>query len=223
MDYKSYDEYNFKKRQEVLDAKKKDDEQRARMKEEGMRSLQHLWNILNGGAPSRDYLNGPESLPGMLYENPQGYIRNEILDQFLSPKNIVNDSSPPEARTMPGTYDNMPTGPRPGWDRLHDLLDEPQPVPMPRPNPAIAGMLRVGGSPSADMPAGGMNPLLLEIMLAERRKQEGYPMPPAIPQQLTPPDSTIETWLKGLIPGVNGQPVPNPNPPRHPRGNTIRG
>lgn len=80
------------------------------------------------------------------------------------------------------------------------------------------------GSPSADMKAGGLNPLLEEL-LRQRRIQQA-PMPPAqdprynqTPQQPMPP---VSPFQGGNIPGINGQPMPYPAHPM-PQGGMIRG
>jgi hypothetical protein len=242
MDWKSYDEYNFRKRQEVLDAKKRDEEQRARMKEDGVRAWQHLLDIMQGGKPSRNPDLSPEvaPVPGMLYEDPQGYVRNNELDRILlQPETLFNATPIPSVPSpdLPGTLDQMPPIMRPGYDRLPELyapqFNEKVMPNAPRFLPKGPGMLKVADN------TGGMNP----IMQAIRREQlKQMPQQPPNPEMNWLED-LMNKWQEGAgaprpqpydprrynprgydnFPGVNSQPVPNPNPAPHPWGSGVRG
>lgn len=81
------------------------------------------------------------------------------------------------------------------------------------------------GSPSADMQAGQMNPLLLELL--RQRQMQQAPMPPAQdPRYSTPPQQPMPPmtpWQGGNIPGVNGFPMPSEPHPLPSGGGIVRG
>lgn len=216
MDWKSYDEYNFRKRQEVLDAKKRDEEQRARLKEEGMRAWQHLLDIIQGGQPSRNLDYSPEQRPGMLYENPNGYVHNKELDALLAsqpkwenPLNSAPSVSIP-APSLPGTLDEMPPVMRPGYDRLYKLY---APLFTEKEMPSISGIPQGPGMLKIADNTGGMNPIMQVIRREQLRQmmQSQHPYAPPASDILSPELQESNAWHdKFSRDMVKPQQPPNP-------------
>ena len=168
--------------------------------------------------------------PPFLYDK-NGYIRNSLLDKILDPSKIVNDTLPP-AKEVPWwmpqdrtvTQDKMPTGPRSGFDRLRQPIVQPPAAPMPQLDYIQGpGLLKVVDQ----QPKDNMN--WLDKLLNSWQEGARAPRPQGYdPRKYSP--KYYENYQPGEqqyfypgIPGVNGEQVPNPNPPHHTFGSGVRG